>query len=201
MAKTTKKSKIGPKEAARKAAREKGASTPKKAPKPKAAEDAAFAAEVAKQQAAAKKRAEARALKQQATTAKAPSQKPGIALALPTGNVANIVAALPKGEAAPAKPPKATKAAKEAAPKVKEREAVELPKLAPGKGDGPRPGTSARKMFELACRKEGASVEEINAATGAKDGSWTNTMKRLAARFGRKLEAGGERGNTRYWIV
>lgn len=147
---------------------------------------------IAKAQAKAKERAEAR----KANAAhKAPSKA---LLAMPEGDPASIIATLPATPQAPAKAKKAK--AKAEGPKVRERAPVELPKAEVSKNPAPREGTAARKMFDLASRPEGASVAEINKATGGTDGSWTNTMRMLAARFGRKLDAGGERGNVRYWL-
>src|SRR5205085_839312 len=64
----------------------------------------------------------------------------------------------------------------------------------------PRPGTKDRILFDLLTRPEGATLHELNRATGWSAYSYINDTKRLAERCGLTPHWTGGGGSRRFWI-
>ncbi len=67
--------------------------------------------------------------------------------------------------------------------------------------DRPREGTKHRIIFDLLTRPQGATLNELNRATGWENAwSYINDTKGLAKRYGGTPHWNGGGGSRRFWI-
>src|ERR1700722_678800 len=67
--------------------------------------------------------------------------------------------------------------------------------------NAPREGTKDRIKFDLLTRPQGATLDELNRATGHQAFSYVNDTRRLAARCGGQPRWNGSGGTRRFWIT